>query len=98
MDTCTRVLDSAPLSIQCRQCGGSEIDDYEVVEANSMQTMRCATCGTLMHFAVMECSACGAETLFPWSGEQFPEEHRSLVCGACERHYGDEATGEARDA
>ena len=93
MDRSSRLLDSSPLSIQCRQCGLGESDDYEVVEVNKIQSMRCTGCGTVMHFAVIECSGCGAETLVSLSSPQASEELRSCVCAACERHYVDEPSG-----
>ena len=91
MDSCSRLLDSSPLSIQCRRCGVAQSDDYEVVESNSVQFMRCAGCGTVTHFAVMECPSCGAETLFASANQLASEELRNLICAACERHYFDEA-------
>jgi DNA-directed RNA polymerase subunit RPC12/RpoP len=89
MENCSRMLDSSPLSIQCRRCGVAEKDDYEVVETNTIQSMRCASCGSAILFAVLECSVCGAETFFPWASQPASEDLRDLTCGACERRYFD---------
>jgi hypothetical protein len=83
-----QLLDSSPLSIQCRQCGLAETDDYESVEENRIQSMRCAGCGTVTHFAVIECPGCGAETLLVLAGL---ETEPAFICAACERHHVDEA-------
>jgi transcription elongation factor Elf1 len=91
MDTSTVQPDSSPLSIRCRRCGLADDDVFELTEANTVQSMRCAGCGNVMHFAVMECPRCGAETLFPWASEPSSEVLRNLVCTACEQRYVDEA-------
>jgi len=93
MESSGLLLDSSPLSIQCRLCGLAETDDYESLEENSIQSMRCAGCGTVTHFAVIECQACGAETLFLLASTEAPEVLRNATCAACERHHVDEAVG-----
>jgi hypothetical protein len=96
MDRRGRIVDSSPLSIQCGSCGLAEVDDYEVLEANSIHSMRCAGCGAVIRFALIECLACGEETLFPLASEPAPEELRILMCAACEQPYGDEAVNTLR--
>lgn len=91
MNSTSRLLDSSPLSIRCRRCGFAERDDFEVFEANSIQSMHCVGCGTVAHFAVMECPACGGETFFALGSQPASEELRNLICAACEQRHGDEA-------
>jgi transcription elongation factor Elf1 len=98
MDRCGRLVDSSPLSVQCRSCGLAQIDDYELMDANSIQSMRCADCGTVTHFAVFECPACGGETLFTSASLPASEELRNLICDACEQRHGDEAVSTVRVA
>jgi Zn finger protein HypA/HybF involved in hydrogenase expression len=89
MENFSRMLDSSPLSIECRRCGIAETDDYEVLQANTVHSMRCPSCGTDMHFAIFECLACGSETFFPWANKPAAEELRKLVCAGCEGSYFD---------
>jgi uncharacterized Zn finger protein len=93
MESCSRLPDCTPLSIQCRQCGVAESDDYEVVEANSIQSVRCAGCGTVVRLSVIECSVCGAETLVAWANQPTTENLGSLTCATCARRDVDEAAG-----
>ena len=93
MPGCGSLLDSLALSIRCRQCGAIDTDDYEVVAANMLHSMRCSGCGSVMQFALLECPACGAETLFPWQSQPASTELANLVCAACERRLFDEAPG-----
>lgn len=87
----SRLLDPSTPPIQCRHCGAVEDDDYEVVEENTVHSLRCAGCGSVTHIAVFDCSACGAETLFQWGSPPASEDIRDLLCAACERRYFNEA-------
>src|SRR4051812_35528725 len=93
MDSCGRLVDSSQLAIQCRRCGFADTDDYEVVKANSVQSMRCAGCANVFHFTVIECTGCGGETLFAWATEPAAQDLQFLVCAACERRSFDEIAG-----
>lgn len=82
----SRVLDSS-LSVECPHCRHTEVDDFEVVELDSLQAMRCAECGADFHVAVMECPSCGAECLFTWTHEPAAAAIDHLTCPECKRSY-----------
>ena len=82
-----RVLDSASLSVVCPHCGHTDIDDFEVIEPDGVQRMRCAECGAHFHFSVMGCGFCGAECLFSWARQPAGDVIDKLACLACERSY-----------
>lgn len=98
MDTCGRLVDSSPLSVQCPRCGLAEVDDYEVVEANCIQSMHCTGCGTVIRFAVIECPRCGEETLYTLSSEAAAQDLCNPVCAACEQRHVDKAVSTLRAA
>jgi transcription elongation factor Elf1 len=83
----TRVCDAGPLQVACPRCGHAADDDFEVVDQNRGEAMRCSSCDLRFHFLVKECERCGDETVFRWILEPTATTLDALACASCTLMY-----------
>ena len=88
----TRSVDSFPLIVECPHCANAEDDEYELLDRDRLQALRCSACGREFHMAVMECAVCAAECFFSWTHRPGPDRFDHLICGRCQRPYQDHET------
>jgi hypothetical protein len=86
MDT-RRVGDTSPLQVACPHCGHAEPDDYECLDGDCLQAIRCAHCASTFHVAVMTCEACANETLYTWTQRPTSQQFAALGCDSCDLPY-----------
>ncbi len=82
MDTC-RLLQTATLTVECPHCGQSEDDDFEVIDAARINSMRCPACAKIFHFALIECEGCSAEYVFSWTARPEVFALKPSTCMSC---------------
>lgn len=83
--------DKSSSPIICPHCEYEEVDDFEVFDPGVPHSMRCDGCRRDFHFALMECSSCGAESSFPWAHLPSELELSGLACKRCGRSYAETA-------
>ena len=91
MDSCRPVMSSV-LQLECPVCGQTEDDTFELIEDGRPCEQHCAGCGSIFHFAVMECEVCAAETLFSWPSRPTSEARASLKCSVCGQRFAEYET------
>lgn len=75
------------LQFACPHCGDAKADDWELLDANRVQTIRCNRCGEHFHLAVMECLPCAHETVFRWGIRPAGSTLAGLRCEGCGRPF-----------
>ena len=87
-----RPLASPPLSVECPHCAQVEDDDFELLDGDRLQALRCSACGREFHMAAMECRVCATEYVFSWTHRPPPDRFDHLVCERCQQPYQDHET------
>ena len=85
----TRPLASPPLSVECPHCAHVEDDDFELLDGDRRQALRCSACGREFHMAAMECRVCATEHVFSWTHRPPPDRFDHLLCETCQQPYQD---------
>jgi transcription elongation factor Elf1 len=83
------------LNLICPHCRESHEDTWEVLDAGSIQDMRCESCGTAFAFAILECAHCAAEQVMTWPFTPNTQALGLLACEQCRRPIFHESTTEA---
>jgi hypothetical protein len=71
------------LKLFCAHCDHPCEDPLEVLNADSIEEMRCEPCGGQFWFAVMECHACAHDQAFTWLHPPSAAALWMLACEAC---------------
>lgn len=75
------------LEIFCPHCKHASEDSFEVLDPDTIDTMRCEGCEKQFAFAIMECHACGHEQVFTWVVQPSTAALSALTCEACKRPF-----------
>ncbi len=73
----------ATLILSCPHCEEEHQDAFEVLNADSIESMRCDACNKQFWFAIMECHRCANEQTFTWTQLPTLEVPDGLTCEAC---------------
>jgi hypothetical protein len=69
------------LQVTCPHCNAVESDDWEVLESNRPQQLRCDHCGHAFSLLIRECALCSQETVHTW--RQAQPTHSPCDCTTC---------------
>lgn len=75
------------LKIPCPHCDHASEDEFEVLEPDSIEAMRCEHCDKQFWFSIMECHRCAHEQVFTWAHQPPPEALAMLTCEACQATF-----------
>ena len=73
------------LTLVCPFCRREHADDFECLDSERADMIRCENCDCNKEFAflVRECLACGEESAFTWEGMPTPAALAALFCEHC---------------
>jgi len=73
------------LTLVCPFCRREHTDDFECLDDDRADTIRCenADCNKRFAYLVRECLACGEESVFTWEGMPTAEALAALFCEHC---------------
>ena len=71
----------------CPFCEHAHVDDFEVLEPNVLNEMRCERCRKVFAFAIMECDRCANEQAFSWATRPAEAALALLTCPHCMRSF-----------
>ena len=73
------------LTLVCPFCQHEHADDFECLDNERADTIRCENpdCNKEFAFLVRECLACGEESVFTWEGMPTAEALAALFCEHC---------------
>ena len=73
------------LTLVCPSCRHDHTDDFECLDSERADTIRCENpdCNKEFAFLVRECLACGEESVFTWEGMPTAEALAALFCEHC---------------
>lgn len=79
-----RDSDESALKIICPECGTVERDEYEVIPARTLTTLRCWSCRARFSIWLDECRFCGEELVIAWhdAGDR-GMPHVPAICPSC---------------
>jgi hypothetical protein len=90
-------LSTSPLQVRCPHCGHAEDDDLELLGEAQMDDIRCCQCELVFRMLLLECLACGEETIFSWDNEPPEGDLLRLACAKCQRPYVDHEADALQD-
>ena len=73
------------LTLACPFCRHEHTDDFECLDSERADTIRCENpdCNKRFAYLVRECLACGEENVFTWEGMLTAEALAALFCEHC---------------
>ena len=73
------------LALTCPFCRYEHTDDFECLDDDRADTIRCENpdCNKRFAYLVRECLACGEESVFTWEGMPTAEALAALFCEHC---------------
>ena len=75
------------LELTCPECGATERDEFEVIDARTLTRLRCWSCQARFGVWLDECSVCGHELLVTLpEGAKCSVAHLPDECPACHAH------------
>ena len=80
----------AGLRVACPYCASVEYDDYEVLDAEEVHVIRCASCSGRFRLLLVECPECAEESAITWSGVPTPDDIRGARCSHCDARVYDD--------
>ena len=67
----------------CTACGHGHADDFEVLPADTLGSLRCEACRVVFWSVVMNCHRCAHEQAFSWPQKPPDETLPLLTCPRC---------------
>ena len=83
--------DSAVVSFSCPHCGHANADDFELVDPDQVQAVRCDGCGRDFHAVLMECPRCAADSTYQWTQAPGEQALSGLACRQCGQLFANDA-------
>lgn len=82
------------LTLRCPYCGHEHADDYELLDHERADMLRCESpqCQRRFAFLVQECPECEEESVFTWKSMPAPEILALLSCNQCGAPFDDAAS------
>jgi transcription elongation factor Elf1 len=71
------------LKLSGPHCEAEHADQFEVLDPDKLDRMRCDACEKTFSFAIMECHRCAHEQVFTWAHEPAPTVLDMLTCEQC---------------
>jgi len=75
------------LILRCPRCEHRHEDEFDVLDADALGSMKCGGCRNTFWFAVMECHRCAHEEAFEWASTLSESDLSLLACRACCRTF-----------
>jgi hypothetical protein len=75
------------LVLFCPYCTHESFDDFDVLDPDVLDKMRCESCKKEFSFALMECHRCAHEQTFSWKKEPPATALDLLTCSSCDSTF-----------
>ena len=86
------------LALQCPYCGHEHTDDFECLDSDRPETLRCENphCNEHFAFLIRECPGCGEESVFTWKTMPASKALIGFFCQHCGAPFGETAPQDER--